>query len=181
VTVKTVTTEPDPDPQPNAVNGVTLNQSALELQPNEIVSLVATVSPANADNKAVIWSSSNTSVVEVTVNGTVIAFATGTATITATTVDGDHKASCVVTVVTNSTGIDELSSKDAKAWYAADGLHLVNLEGYTCTAVSLSGQTVRTFKVTSPDYRQPLNLPSGIYILTAQKPDNRKTFKFIIL
>jgi hypothetical protein len=59
--------------------------------------LVATIAPANATNKAVTWSSSDSNVATVT-NGTVSFVAAGSATITATTVDGGFTATCVVTV-----------------------------------------------------------------------------------
>jgi hypothetical protein len=176
VTVKT--TPPDPD-QPIAVTGVTLNHSSLELHPNEMITLVATITPADAENKAVTWSSSNTNVAEVTVNGAVIAFAPGTTTITVTTADGGYTATCIVTV-TYPSEIEHIDGKEAQVWYASGELHLRNLEGYACSVVSISGQTINMFKVAMPDERRMLYLPQGIYILTAQKPNHRKTIKFII-
>lgn len=52
------------------------------------VNLTAKVSPSNAANRNVTWSSSNTSVATVSSSGVVTAVAEGEATITATTVDG---------------------------------------------------------------------------------------------
>lgn len=60
--------------------------------------LTATIFPSNATDKSVHWKSSNTSVVLVTQDGTLGMVAPGTATVTATTVDGNHSASCSVTV-----------------------------------------------------------------------------------
>jgi hypothetical protein len=60
--------------------------------------LNATVSPANATNKAVNWSSSNTSVATVSATGIVSGLAAGSATITVTTVDGSFKGTCLVVV-----------------------------------------------------------------------------------
>lgn len=59
--------------------------------------LLATVSPSNASNKEVIWTSSNTAVATV-VNGNVTAKSVGTATITAKTRIGLFTANCAVTV-----------------------------------------------------------------------------------
>lgn len=87
-----------------SVTGVSLNQSSLSLTPGATSTLTATVSPSNATNKAVTWSSSNTAVATVN-NGTVTAVSNGTATITATTASGGYKASCTVTVTTPVTGI----------------------------------------------------------------------------
>ena len=81
-----------------AVTGVSLDKSSLELKINEAATLSATVSPANATNTGISWSSNNTAVATVDGNGTVSAVAPGTATITVTTADGGKKATCLVTV-----------------------------------------------------------------------------------
>ncbi len=79
------------------VTGVSLNKTASTMTVGETLTLTATVSPTNADNKAVTWTSSNTSVATVS-NGVVTAKAAGTATITVTTADGSKTATCTVTV-----------------------------------------------------------------------------------
>ena len=62
----------------------------------------ATVSPDNADNKEVNWSSSNPEVAKVDNTGLVSGLKNGTVTITATAADGSgKKASCPVTVKTH--------------------------------------------------------------------------------
>ena len=87
------------------VTGVSLNYSTYTLKGiGESVQLVATVLPNNAVNKSVVWTSSNESVCEV-VNGNVVAVGAGSATITATTVDGGYTAQCVVTVTIPVTGV----------------------------------------------------------------------------
>jgi hypothetical protein len=60
--------------------------------------LTATITPSNATNQSVTWSSSNTSVVMVSTSGVVTAKAAGSATITVTTSDGGKTATCAVTV-----------------------------------------------------------------------------------
>lgn len=50
--------------------------------------LTATVSPANASNKAIVWASSNTAVATVSQTGLITRVGNGAANITATTVDG---------------------------------------------------------------------------------------------
>lgn len=60
--------------------------------------LSATVSPDNADNKTVNWSSDNTAVATVEQNGTVKALSVGTAIITVATADGNLTDQCTVTV-----------------------------------------------------------------------------------
>ena len=88
----------DPTPTNVEVSGVTLNQATLALKTGETGTLTANVQPANATNKTVTWSSSNTSVATVS-NGTVTAVAEGTATITSTA--GSKSATCQVTVSKN--------------------------------------------------------------------------------
>ena len=84
---------------PVPATGVTLNKTSASVKQGKRITLTATVAPANATNKNVTWSSSDTSVAPVN-NGVVTGVATGDATITVTTKDGSHKASCTVTVTT---------------------------------------------------------------------------------
>ena len=80
--------------------GVTLNKKSASVKKDGTIKLTATVAPADATNKNVTWSSDNESVATVS-DGVVTGVATGTAQITATTVDGNHTASCTVTVTTS--------------------------------------------------------------------------------
>lgn len=77
--------------------GVTLNTKSASVKKDGTITLIATVTPADA---AITWSSSDTSVATVNNNGVVTGVAPGSAQITATTVDGGYKASCTVTVTT---------------------------------------------------------------------------------
>lgn len=79
------------------VKSVSLNRETLALEPGERATLTATVSPSNATNKNVWWSSSDATIVSVD-NGRLYARELGRTTITVTTVDGRHKASCQVVV-----------------------------------------------------------------------------------
>ena len=87
-----------PPPEVVAVTGVSLSQSELTLNVNESVALNATVSPENASNKNVSWSSSDETVATVDTNGLVKALKAGTTTITVKTEDGEKTATCSVTV-----------------------------------------------------------------------------------
>ena len=70
----------------------------LEITLNKSISLSAVVEPANATNKTINWTTDKGNVATVDGNGVVTAVGEGTATITATTVDGGHTAKCIVTV-----------------------------------------------------------------------------------
>lgn len=81
-----------------AVTGVSLNKNSTSISIGNTEQLIATVTPSNATNQAVSWSSSNTSVATVSSTGLVTGVSAGTATITVTTSDGNKTATCAVTV-----------------------------------------------------------------------------------
>ena len=85
------------------VTGVVLSASQTELTVGGTATLNATISPSNATNKQVTWSSANTSIAAVDQNGKITAVAAGTTTITVKTADGSKTASCQVTVKAAST------------------------------------------------------------------------------
>lgn len=81
------------------VTGVKMNRSEVELSSEgQRTTLSAAVSPANATNKKITWSSSDESVATVSASGVVTAVANGTATITVTTEDGEKVDTATVTV-----------------------------------------------------------------------------------
>jgi len=80
-----------------SVTGVSISRSSLSLNVGENSTLTAEVSPSNATNKTITWTSSNNSVATVDSTGKVTAIGAGTATITATA-DG-KSSSCTVTVI----------------------------------------------------------------------------------
>jgi uncharacterized protein YjdB len=83
---------------PVAVTGITLDQSEVELINGSSIQLNATITPENATDQKVNWSSSNSSVASVS-QGRVTALSVGETIITATSSDGNYTASCTVTVI----------------------------------------------------------------------------------
>lgn len=80
-----------------AVTGVSLDKTSASLEVKDTLSLKATITPVNADNQNVIWSSSDDKIAMVK-DGVVTAVAPGEAIITVKTVDGEKTATCKVTV-----------------------------------------------------------------------------------
>ena len=85
--------------QPVLVSSIALSPTSVTLNPNGTYKFNVTVSPSNATNKGVTWSSSNTNVVSVDQNGNIKALKDGTAKIRVTAKDGSGKyAEASVTV-----------------------------------------------------------------------------------
>ena len=85
------------------VSGISLSKSSASMYVGDSpLALTAAITPSNASDKSVVWSSSDASVASVTagsgLDATVTPVAAGTATITVSTPDGKFSASCVLTV-----------------------------------------------------------------------------------
>ena len=81
------------------VTSIKLSKTSISLNEGKTYSLKTSIAPKNADNKAVVWKSSNTKIATVSSKGIVAAKSAGTATITATAKDGSgKKSSCKVTI-----------------------------------------------------------------------------------
>lgn len=88
------------EPATVAVTSITLDSTSITLVEGDSQVITATVSPSNAENQKVLWSSSDSSVASVK-EGVVTALEVGNATITAKTDDGRKTATCDVTVKAN--------------------------------------------------------------------------------
>ena len=80
------------------VESVSLNKTELSMFTGKTETLIATITPDDASDKSLLWSSSNASVASVNSSGVVTANAKGTATITVQSVDGEKTAICSVSV-----------------------------------------------------------------------------------
>jgi hypothetical protein len=89
-----------------AVSAVAVNPTTAAVKPGATVILSATVTPEDATDKTITWSSSDEKVATVD-GGKVTGVAEGTATITATTKSGDKTATCTVTVSEDAPAVIE--------------------------------------------------------------------------
>jgi uncharacterized protein YjdB len=91
-----VTVSPPGDSVP--VTGVSLNKTSATISLGASETLTAAITPSNATNQNVTWSTSNSGVAVVSTGGVVTSVSVGTATITVKTDDGNKTATCSVTV-----------------------------------------------------------------------------------
>ena len=90
-----------------AVTDISLNHTNLTLAKGESLTLTATITPSDATDNTVTWTTSN-STVAIVENGVVTALAPGNATITARA--GNYSANCEITVKKIITAISQLSN-----------------------------------------------------------------------
>ena len=128
---------------PVAVSSVGLNSTSITLKNIRNYKLTATVSPSNASNKTITWTSSNGNVAKVDQNGNVTAVNEGTATITAKSNNG-KTATCKVTV------INPASVAVSNVGLNSTSITLKNIRNYKLTAtVSPSNASNKTITWTS--------------------------------
>ena len=92
---------PEDKPATDSETGISLDKAKCSIKEGESVTLIVTLTPDNATNKTVVWSSGNKTVATVDDNGKVTGIKAGNATITATTQDGGKTATCQLTVEEN--------------------------------------------------------------------------------
>lgn len=101
------------------VKGISFNQTVWNVTKGITFEAPYTITPANATNKNVTWSSNNESVAIVDGNGKVIAIGAGSATITVTASNGCY-AQCIVNVKASVTGVTishkEIVLKRGEEW-----------------------------------------------------------------
>ncbi|GIP37069.1 hypothetical protein J31TS4_03490 [Paenibacillus sp. J31TS4] len=106
------------------VAGVSLAPEEVEILVGTTQVLTPTVTPANASNQKVSWSSDDSSIASVDETGVVKALQPGTATITVTTADGGYTASAVV--IAKGIPVREISLNHPKVTLAVDRTHLLS-------------------------------------------------------
>lgn len=110
---KTDTCEINVQPKVVSVTSVTLNKTSLALKEGESETLKATITPSNATNKTVSWSSNKTGIATVDQNGKVTAISKGSATITATAENKSASCDINVTAAANNISFADTTLKKA--------------------------------------------------------------------
>jgi uncharacterized protein YjdB len=128
-----------------SVASVSLNKTSASLTVGGAEILYTTITPINATNQNLTWSSGNTGVATVSAGGVVTAVAQGTATITVMTVDGAKTASCTVTVTNPQSDVIGVSISPSPAYGTKGQTRLFSAQVFGRT--SIPAQTV-TWSVT---------------------------------
>lgn len=82
------------------ISRITLDKTSETIYVGNKLTITPTIMPENAENSALVWSSSNDTVAKVSSTGEVTALAKGTVTITCSAADGlGAKATCRITVI----------------------------------------------------------------------------------
>ena len=130
---------------------ITLNWSTATLFEGEDLTLTATVTPDDAADKSISWSSSNPSVATVDNTGKVTAVATGTAIITAMANDGSGvSASCEVTVTKPTYVIITINQYGSGTYcspYALDFSEVEGLKAYVAAGYDSETGVVTLLRV----------------------------------
>ncbi len=108
------------------VTGVDLDRSSASMVKGGSLALAATVKPANATDRSVSWSSSDTSVATVDQDGNVKAVSAGSATVTVTTRDGSKTAVCEISVKAESVPAKNIRlSQSSASLYEGGSIQLI--------------------------------------------------------
>lgn len=145
------------------VSSLSLDKTTITIKKGETETIIPTLSPNNATNKGLEWSSSNKNVATVE-NGVVTAIAKGTAIISATTKDGSNLTkTCAVTVVADDEE-PSIDVEDTDITQYDNVVYVNSVEGRPGSQVTLSVQMNNADPVYGYEFR--LYLPAGITVAT---------------
>jgi len=105
------------------VSGISLNADEVRIPRDMYETLLFAITPTEATDKSVVWSSSDDTIATVDESGKIKAIKEGTVTITVSTVDGNKTDSCTVYVtqpvthVTNEDNIYEHTPSSKQTFY----------------------------------------------------------------
>ena len=153
-----------------AVESVTLDKSSVELDLNgtTTATLTATVTPDNATDKTVTWTTSDANVATVE-NGVVTAKKVGTATITAKA--GEKSATCEVTVTDSTPVTPTMPTKGTVIVDAVDGKVVIYADSKDASAIATNAK----FEIEYTGTNEALKRADGTY-----KKEIKRTFSEIL-
>ncbi|MFR1821483.1 MAG: Ig domain-containing protein [Lactococcus petauri] len=147
-------------PKPPQPTGVSLNKTTLSLEVTGTETLTATVEPADAEDKTVTWTSSDSTIATVDANGLVMAVKAGTATITVSTVNNIVDNCDLTVTVSSESASDSESVSDSESISDSDSETTLN---------STSAQPNESW--TKDDIKKYLDEKGTVYNTSATKAE----------
>ena len=164
------------------IEKIELNKTSMELIVGKTTSLSVLITPVDADNKKVVWKSSNPSVVAVNQKGQIHAYKSGTVVITVTSKDGNKEASCVVTSLIPVRGIKILSKikLKLKEGETSDIKVSVVPSDATNSNVSFESSNSQVAQVTQDGKIKAISKGTTTIIVKSQDGDYKKTITITV-
>lgn len=161
------------------VESISISEDNVDMKPGETYQVEYNISPENATNKTVFWSSSKNNVATVDNKGIITAVSEGNTLITAETEDGNLND--IISVVVSPLTSVEISSENIKIYPnpIQTSLHIDtgSLDKFEIVISDVSGNILHSqFDSNEIDFR---NYPSGSYFLTLILNGNYHNFKLI--
>ena len=161
------------------VESISISEDNVDMKPCETYQVEYNISPENATNKTVFWSSSKNNVATVDNKGIITAVSEGNTVITAETEDGNLND--IISVVVSPLTSVEISSENIKIYPnpIQTSLHIDtgSLDKFEIVISDVSGNILHSqFDSNEIDFR---NYPSGSYFLTLILNGNYHNFKLI--
>ena len=145
-----------------SITGITLDKTEIVVDGNaKSLWLTTIISPTDATNKVIKWTSSDSAVASVSDRGLVTIHKKGKAVITATTTDGSGK-SATCSILVRST-VANAALPEARIYAAGGRLYLTLQTAAPVGIYTLNGVLIRTF--TAPAGETTVALPQGVYIV----------------
>jgi len=156
------------------VTGISLDKDSMELNGSETATLFATVTPANASDPSILWSTRGSDIAIVD-NGIVTGVAVGQTYIYARTADGNYKDSCHITVIP---GVGIANAKANRLFIFPNPtkdlltIGTVNSDHYSIEITSLNGQLINSSEMVGTSHQIDLSsFQKGIYFITIRTED----------
>ena len=164
------------------VTGVVLNRSEVTLLKGDSVTLSAKLTPDNATNNNVTWTSSRPEVAKVNENGVVTGLKAGKTTITVKTKDGNKTDKCEITVENITVDVEEITLNTEELTMTLNETKQLTA---TITPANATNKKIRwttsdkmIAKVDDTGKITPVNI--GKVLITAEASNGKKTAKCVV-
>ncbi len=161
---------------PVSVTGIEVSSSTVTMSVGDTFQLSAEISPSNAYDQDVTWTSDDTDVVTVSDDGLLTGIAAGTAGITLTSDDGSYVDACSVTVDEFPFTLCTASPSHSGSWYSIavseDGSFIIASDQYAEIYTSEDSGTTWTEQTGAPsDTMYNLSVSSNAGLIAAYASD----------